>query len=177
MTMPATLLQIQQLLILVLPPLMSLVGLYAASLLRQDHFPVLWNAAIAWAVLLVIACASAWAHNQLVGSAGLNGILTVVWGVATLLVAGPLSKLRDFLQLDWIQSHLFDLSEPQVQALLSLAGAAVTQQPVTAQHSSQNASAAQKSTTATGTSSAAKPFNDASPKASAQTAQPPTQQS
>src|SRR5487761_1965713 len=85
--------QVQQLVLLILtPPLMSVVGLYLAALLRQDHFPALWNAVIAWAAILLMACASARAHNQLVGSSGINGVLTAVSGVATLLIAGPLSQ-------------------------------------------------------------------------------------
>ncbi len=111
----ATLLQFQQFLMILIPPLANLIGLYLAALLKQDHFPEVVNALISWVTLIVMAVLSAWTNHQLSSNLSTSGLITLVSGIVTLLLAGPFSRLRPFLHLAWVQTNPFNLVQLQPQ--------------------------------------------------------------
>lgn len=107
--------EVQQALIIILPLILSLIGgTTLSSILKQDGFPPLLNAVITWAVLILAAVASAYAHNELAGSDSIQQmVISVLEGIFTLILSGPLVSLRPYaLGLDWIQSHAFTVTKP-----------------------------------------------------------------
>jgi hypothetical protein len=91
-------------LIYLLPIIMPLIGSSMAALLTQSHWRPWVNDAIAWLVLLGCAALNVWLSNQLIG--GVPQIVDAIIAAVTVLVSGPLTKLRPWLAwLDWLQSH------------------------------------------------------------------------
>lgn len=100
--------QLQAIILILLPVLTPLVGSSMAAILAQDNWPTWANDTIAWAVLLLFAGGDMWANSQLSG----GWVVIVADGVqvVTLLSSGWLVKLAPWLiWLQWLQANLFNL--------------------------------------------------------------------
>lgn len=100
--------QLQAIILIMLPVFTPLVGSSMAAILAQDNWPTWANDTIAWAVLLLFAGGDMWANSQLSG----GWVVIVADGVqaVTLLSSGWLVKLSPWLiWLQWLQANLFNL--------------------------------------------------------------------
>lgn len=100
--------QLQSVLLILLPVLTPMIGSSLAAILAQDKWPTWANDTIAWVVLLVFAGGDMWANSQFSG-----GWVTIVADgvqVVTFLSTGWLVKLAPWLAwLAWLQANLFNL--------------------------------------------------------------------
>lgn len=100
--------QLQSVLLIVLPVFTPLIGSSVAAVLAQDHWPVWLNDGLAWFFLLFFAGLDLYANNQLSG----GWVVIVADGVSIvmLLSSGWLIKLSPWLiWLAWLQSNVFNL--------------------------------------------------------------------
>lgn len=100
--------QLQAVLLILLPVFTPLIGSSLAAILAQDKWPVWANDTIAWCVLLIFAGGDMWANSQFSG--GWVEITADAVQVVTFLSSGWLVKLSPWLiWLAWLQSNLFNL--------------------------------------------------------------------
>jgi len=100
--------QLQSVLLILLPVLTPLIGSSVAAILAQDHWPVWLNDGLAWFCLLLFAALDMFANNQF--SSGWVMIVSDGVNVIMLLSSGWLVKLSPWLAwLAWLQSNLFNL--------------------------------------------------------------------
>src|SRR2546423_15625003 len=93
---------------ILLPVLMPFLGDTLASILAQDGFPRELNNIIAWLFLILAAVATAFASNLLTGNA--NQLIGVVAGIIQLLLSGPLTSLKPWVNLTaLLQSKAFNV--------------------------------------------------------------------
>jgi len=100
--------QLQSVLLILLPVLTPLIGSSVAAILAQDHWPVWLNDGIAWLCLCLVAGLDMWANNQF--SSGWVMAVADAVQLITFLASGWLVKLGPWLVwLNWLQSNLFNL--------------------------------------------------------------------
>lgn len=100
--------QLQSVLLILLPVLTPLIGSSVAAILAQSRWPVWLNDGIAWFCLLLFAGLDMYANNQL--SSGWVMIVSDGVNVVMLLSSGWLVKLSPWLAwLAWLQSNVFNL--------------------------------------------------------------------
>lgn len=100
--------QLQSVLLILLPVLTPMIGSSLAAILAQDKWPTWLNDGIAWLCLCLIAGMDMWANNQF--SSGWVMAVADAVQLITFLASGWLVKLAPWLAwLAWLQANLFNL--------------------------------------------------------------------
>jgi hypothetical protein len=98
-----------------LPILFAILGTSVGKFLAQQHFPKLVNDLIAFVFVLGAAIFDAFMSHQVSATTDWLNLVSIVSGLFTLLVAGPLSSLKPYMAwLDFLQNAMFNIVKPPV---------------------------------------------------------------
>lgn len=96
-----------------LPIAFAVAGTSVGRFLAQQHFPKVVNDLIAFLFVLAAAIVDAIVSHQVSATTNAYNIVSVISGIFTLLVAGPLSSLKPYMVwLDFLQNTLFNVVKP-----------------------------------------------------------------